>query len=486
MVKVPTASGFRRLLLNAVVVPLVLMVLVAVVLIGQITHLLHDSADVERCDRYIADTNKLEKLTIDLETGVRGYLITGDEQFLEPYHRAIAAVDQTSSNLLNEMDDPSLKQQIRGLERIRLMWLDYARSLIEIRKQKGDYASVIKTLEGKRQMDEIRQRFGKLISDESGVRDVHFRDAVYESRVTLIVVAVVAIGGGIVLSVLSRNQFVRLSQTYSAALAEARDLNATLEQRVTERTRELQQRSVELSEANKELEAFSYSISHDLRAPMRHIGGFANLLEKAAGARLTESDRENISVIRNTANLAGRMVDELLSFSRVGRAALKLAPVDLNEVVADCLRELTPDTQNRAIEYKIAKLPIVQGDRALLRLVMLNLLSNAIKYTGKREHAIIEVGIGEAPAAADGANTSQMVMCYIRDNGVGFNMEYAGKLFGVFQRLHRAEEFEGTGIGLANVRRIISRFGGRVWAEGELNRGAIFYFTIPLSRELSA
>jgi light-regulated signal transduction histidine kinase (bacteriophytochrome) len=362
--------------------------------------------------------------------------------------------------------------------------LEYAGHLIELRQQHRDYTSVVSSLEGKRQMDDMRESFRKLITDESRIRDEHFRDAVYESRVTFVVVAVVAIAGGVVLSILSRHQFLRLSQTYNSALAEAKDLNARLEQRVTERTQELQRRSAQLTEANKELEAFSYSISHDLRAPLRHIGGFANLLGKSAGSRLNESERENINVIRNTANLAGRMVDELLSFSRVGRATIQLAPVDLNGLIADCLRELKPDTLNRAIEFKIEPLPIVLGDRALLRLVMLNLLSNAVKYTSKREQAVIEIGSGEPPTDSIDPEGKEMAMCFVRDNGVGFNMEYAGKLFGVFQRLHRAEEFEGTGIGLANVRRIINRCGGRVWAEGELDRGATFYFSIPLARKL--
>jgi signal transduction histidine kinase len=476
-------SGFRKLLLNAILVPLVLMLLVAVVLIGQITHLLHDSSDVEHCDRYIAETNELEKLTIDLETGVRGYLITGDDRFLEPYRRALAVVDVTSLQVQNEVGDPTLKQQILAIDSERRQWLKFSDSLLAMRKSHADFTTVVTSLEGKRQMDEMRERFKKLISDESKVRNDHFRDAELESRMTLIVVAVVAIGGGVVLSILSRNQFLKLSTTYAAALAEARDLNSTLEQRVADRTQELQRLSAELLDANNELEAFSYSISHDLRAPMRHIAGFANLLEKAAKPRLIESDRENISVIRNTANLAGRMVDELLSFSRVGRATMQMVPVDLNGLLTDCLTELKPDTLNRAIEFKIGALPVVQGDRPLLRLVLLNLMSNAIKYTARQEQAVIEVGSGELPAGSVDANRSDMTMIFIRDNGVGFNMEYAGKLFGVFQRLHRAEDFEGTGIGLANVRRIINRCGGRVWAEGALNRGATFYFSIPLARK---
>ena len=229
--------------------------------------------------------------------------------------------------------------------------------------------------------------------------------------------------------------------------------------------------------ANTELEAFAYSISHDLRAPMRHITGFADLLRTSSGAKLSDDDKENLNIIFDTARLAGRMVDDLLAFSRVGRVNLTTMTVNMNSLVEQCRRDLVLDTQHRNIEWKIATLPSAHGDPSLLKLALQNLLSNAVKYTAKRDPAIIEIG-GEPDAAG--------VSYSIRDNGVGFDMEYAHKLFGVFQRLHRAEEFEGTGIGLANARRIITRHGGRIWAEGAKDKGALFSFWLPDEAKESA
>ena len=238
----------------------------------------------------------------------------------------------------------------------------------------------------------------------------------------------------------------------------------TLEQRVTERT-------AQLEAANKELEAFSYSVSHDLRAPLRHIDGYLELLQESAGPAL---DAENLQYLSNITHAARRMsvlIDDLLAFSRMGRQEMHKTPVDLSALVAEVIRGFEPETEGRDIDWHIAPLPVVAADRSMLRVVLVNLISNALKYSSKRPRARIEIG-------AQPGEPGETVV-FVRDNGAGFDMRFQDKLFGVFQRLHRVDEFDGIGIGLANVFRIIARHGGRTWAQGQVDGGATFYFALP-------
>ncbi len=241
-------------------------------------------------------------------------------------------------------------------------------------------------------------------------------------------------------------------------------LNRELDQRVKERT-------AELEVANRELEAFAYSVSHDLRAPLRHIDGFLEFLKVTIETALDRQSRHYMDAISHAANKMSLLIDDLLSFSRMGRHAMSLRHVNLGNLVREVIRDLEPDAAGRNIEWRIRDLPSVGGDAAMLRMVLDNLILNALKFTRARQQARIE--IGSLPGQA-----SETVI-FVRDNGVGFDMTYVDKLFGVFQRLHRAEEFEGTGIGLANVRRIITRHGGRTWARGEPDHGAVFFFSLP-------
>jgi light-regulated signal transduction histidine kinase (bacteriophytochrome) len=236
-------------------------------------------------------------------------------------------------------------------------------------------------------------------------------------------------------------------------------LNEELEERVAQRT-------AQLNEVNKELETFTYSVAHDLRAPLRHIAGFSGILLEEFGPAMDARAQRYLERIREGAGKMGQLVDELLNLARVGRQETKIQQVDLNLIVEEVIGILRPDIQGRQVEWKIAELPCVECDATLVKLVFQNLISNALKYSRPRPLALIEIG------------QTQEGAFFVRDNGVGFNMKYADKLFGVFQRLHTAEEFEGIGVGLATVQRIIKKHHGSVWAEAELNKGAAFYFTL--------
>ena len=255
--------------------------------------------------------------------------------------------------------------------------------------------------------------------------------------------------------------------------AAARDVteNRLAEEEIEKLNRELKRRVGELASLNQELEAFSYSVSHDLRAPLRHIDGFTRLLGRHAGAGLDEKGHHYLATIEDSVRQMGSLIDELLAFSRLGREEIRSASVDLQAIAQEAIRDVERDTDGRDVRWTVGALPPVTGDASLLRQVFVNLLSNALKYT--RPRAVSSIEVGAVPADSD------EVVCFVRDNGVGFDMKYSDKLFGVFQRLHRAEEFEGTGIGLANVRRVIQRHGGRTWAEGKVDEGATFYFSLP-------
>ena len=242
------------------------------------------------------------------------------------------------------------------------------------------------------------------------------------------------------------------------------------EEEIQALNQELATRSTALEASNKELEAFAYSISHDLRAPLRHMAGFGELLRKSAATSLNEKSQRYLTMILEAANRMGSLIDDLLAFSRISRAEAHIADVSLQQLVQEAVAEVRQDATDRKIVWKIDSLPEWYGDRGMLRLVLVNLISNAVKFTSTRPEAQIEIGCIE--------HKEDEVALFVRDNGVGFDMNYSDKLFGVFQRLHSQDTFEGTGIGLATVQRIVHRHGGRVWAEGIVDGGATFYFSL--------
>ena len=266
------------------------------------------------------------------------------------------------------------------------------------------------------------------------------------------------------------------------SLRQARDdLQVEVEQRrrredeVRKLNQELAKRAAELEATNTELESFAYSVSHDLRAPLRHVAGYSELLQKQASSLLDEKSQRFIRTILESAKRMGNLIDDLLAFSRIGRAETKKTQVDLEQLVKEVVAEIGQDTKGRDIAWKIGALPVCYGDRSMLRLVVVNLVSNAVKFTRMRRPAEIEIGCVD--------RNKNEVELFVRDNGAGFDMQYVNKLFGVFQRLHLPEEFEGTGIGLATVQRIIHRHGGKVRGEGAVDQGATFYISLPKAQD---
>jgi signal transduction histidine kinase len=262
------------------------------------------------------------------------------------------------------------------------------------------------------------------------------------------------------------------------SLRQARDsLQVEVEQRrqredeIRQLNRELGKRATELEATNNELESFAYSVSHDLRAPLRHIVGYSELLQRQASSSLDEKSQRFIRTILDSAKRMGNLIDDLLAFSRIGRAETRKTAVNLDQLTREVVAEIGLDTKGRDITWKIGALPVCYGDRSMLRLVVVNLVSNAAKFTRMRTPAEIEIGCVDLNA--------EEVELFVKDNGAGFDMQYTNKLFGVFQRLHLPEQFEGTGIGLATVQRIVHRHGGKVRGEGAVDQGATFYFSLP-------
>jgi len=245
---------------------------------------------------------------------------------------------------------------------------------------------------------------------------------------------------------------------------------ARVAEEISKLNQALEQKNVDLLAANQDLENFSYSVSHDLRSPLRHILGYIKVFEETAGSKIDDKDRASLKKIVKVAQRMGRLIDSLLAFSRIGRSSLSRQEVSMDSLVKETIADIAPDLSDRVVEWLVHPLPPALGDSNLLGQVWVNLVSNAVKYTRPRNPARIEIA---------GKVDGKEIIYWVADNGVGFKMEYADKLFGVFNRLHSEKEFEGNGVGLANVRRIVQRHGGRTWAESKVNEGASFYFSLP-------
>jgi signal transduction histidine kinase len=391
----------------------------------------------------------------------RRYLVTAEPSYLEAYKKVVVQ-KPIFVKYLQDLTQGSASQQERVVVLDQLMDRQLRAEAVAIAQlNEHGFEAVMKlALEGaaKEELRAIRHTVAELDSFE---RQALSRRVMESAAGTTNTIVLLAIGALL--------QLVLLASVYYL-----------IRHDITQRRRgaaELQRRGELLEAANKELEAFSYSVSHDLRAPLRHIDGYASLLRKAVGESLDEKPARYLQTISESAKQMGQLIDDLLVFSRMGRQEMLHTTVNLDQLIKTIIYDLRLDLQGREISWRIDSLPEVPGDPAMLRQVFMNLIANAVKFTSTRPIAKIEVGVDRRSGGE--------VVIVVRDNGVGFDMQYAAKLFGVFQRLHRADEFEGTGIGLANVRRIVHRHGGRTWAEGVPDKGATFYVALPTRRPRS-
>lgn len=459
-------TWFRSLTIERRILAGFCLVFIGVLLISMASYrnttvLLHHSGQDTRSHELLQLLGTIAAALDASEHSHRRYLVTGEGAYLQPF-KTLSEEKQTFVRYLRALTTESPEQQDRVALLDRLMEQQLrAESEAIAQRDKGGFEAVRRlALEGaaKRELTDSH----RIIADMETYEHRTLRErAVQSAAWTRNTISLLGIGALL--------QLVLLAAVYYL-----------IRHDITQRRRvaaELQRRGELLEAANKELEAFSYSVSHDLRAPLRHIDGYAALLRKAVGDSLNDKAARYLQTISDAARQMGQLIDDLLVFSRMGRQEMLHTTVNLDQLIKAILYDLHLDLQERQISWKIEALPEVPGDPAMLRQVFVNLITNAIKFTATRPIAEITIGIER--------QSGSEVIIFVRDNGVGFDMQYAPKLFGVFQRLHRADEFEGTGIGLANVRRIVHRHGGRTWAEGVPDKGATFYVALPTRRSHS-
>lgn len=397
----------------------------------------------------------------DAQSAQRNYLLTGARPHREDYARRISDADDQLRLLAGLIaDNPAQAQNLDALRLLVAGRRDRLEQGIKLYEGRGLTAAreFVATGQGINAMQQVRDAIRQMDDVEAGLleqRTAEFSSVRRSSLVSLTLTQVIAtvillfLFRAIRAEILEREHLTRQLQTAHKDVTQVNSL---------------------LADANKELESFSYSVSHDLRAPLRAVNGYIQMLEEDTRGQLAAEPQRYLKVINESSRKMGQLIDDLLAFSRIGRTEMRQTEVALDQLVREVLTGLEPLTRDRHIEWSIAPLPVIRGDPALIKLAFVNLIGNAVKYSQKRDPARIEIGV---QGTAD-----DEVALYVRDNGAGFDMQYVHKLFGVFQRLHSAEEFEGTGVGLANVQRIIHRHGGKIWAESVLEQGATFYFTL--------
>ena len=460
---------------------IVVVALNTVLALGSLRRVDSNEAMVEHTWRVINQVEQIMSSSKDAETGSRGFLITNDESYLDPYNQALTALPaQLDSFQSLTADNPAQQQRIIEIRAVLEERLSLLKQGIDLRRagSTDDMHALVVSGTGKAQMDHLRQLANDAEAEERSLLAIRNKEVVSSAkraRQTLLL----ATGLDLILIILMFRYFSRERRMRFEALAtaealatsraqivenaeEIRQLNVTLEERVRQRT-------TELENTNRELEAFSYSVSHDLRAPLRTIDGFSLALEEDYTDAVDEVGRDYIKRVRAGVQRMGGLIDALLQLSRVTRAEIAPEPIDLSALAENVAANVKEENPDRNLDITIEPGLRVEADPKLLRVALENLFGNAAKFTGKVSNPVIQFGWDKEQQAY-----------FIRDNGAGFDMHYSNKLFGAFNRLHGDKDFKGSGIGLATVARVIGRHHGRIWANGEVDHGATFFFTVGL------
>jgi len=429
---------------------------------------LHESQRwVQHTEEVINQSGNILSQAKDIETSSRGFIITNDSSFLKPLF-TVEKIIFTNIDQLRVLikDNPVQQNRLDSLKYYIRMRLEFSKHTIELRSKQGSGAAIaaVATREGERYSNLLRKVTSDIQKEENNLLEQRNKTNMHSMLLfnRLSMMMLILMTGFTILLIFGAGKYLIQIKDKAIRASELSIANQEIEFKSEENEKQ--------NAANKELEAFSYSVSHDLRAPLRHIGGFVDLLIKNNSSQLDEKGLRYLDIISGSSIEMGNLIDALLTFSRLGRAELQRTTINSKSMVARVFKTFSDEMGGRDIEINISELPEIKGDESLINQVWANLISNAIKYSRNKEKAVIDIG---------GKIENDEAVFYIRDNGAGFDMKYADKLFGVFQRLHKARDFEGIGIGLANVNRIVIRHGGRCWAESDIGYGATFSFSVP-------
>ncbi len=454
---------FKKILIQATLLPIALSVFLSFLFVKQVYIILEQNNDVRRSDEVLQISAKALQGVIDSETGFRGYIITNNDEYKEPWVRASNSFEATMSTLKKMLKGrPHQENDIETIRQLYVRWMDNAKATLAYREKYNRASPEYMIKERKSFMDGIRSGFDEFNERERNFRNANWKEAEETSRDAILIIIALGVVLGVTLALMSYFQLKRLSKNYTAAYSSLSAATVHLEETVAKRTHELVL-------VNKELEAFSYSVSHDLRAPLRGIDGFSQILVEDYSDKLDGDAIKYLGFIRSGVQKMGILIDDLINLSRLTRSEFKKENVDLAVVAAEVFSDLKLSDPEKKVEFTNFLPHKIDADPGLIKAALQNLISNAWKYTRTKEMAHIELG----QSFKDGK-----VIYFVRDNGVGFDMRYYDKLFQPFQRLHPKDQFDGTGIGLATVARIIRRHNGAIWGESEVGKGTTFYFTI--------